>query len=86
MAYIVHRLNRTDVIPTSEITGGRVHQTSQESLGIKEKQERELAYFGSLDMQARMDLYELYRPDFELFGYDPVPYIEAEASTRINAF
>ena len=37
--------------------------------------ERIAAHFSSLEVDVRLKLYELYKMDFEMFGYDATQYL-----------
>ena len=46
------------------------------SLGEGESEgNRTARYFSRLTAESRVELYYAYRNDFELFGYDPEPYL-----------
>ena len=42
--------------------------------GMKEKAEKTKRYFMQLNTKQRNDIYNMYKIDFEMFDYSPVPY------------
>ena len=42
--------------------------------GMKEKAEKTKRYFMQLNTKQRNDIYNMYKIDFEMFGYSPEPY------------
>ena len=67
--YIVQKLNLTTLLTHAE---ERKNQTP----GSKQFQsERITKYFSLLDKDVRQRLYQLYRIDFEMFGFDAISYL-----------
>ena len=69
LMYIAQKLNLTAILAHA---GARKNKTPGSKLSqsrrIKEK-------FSLLDKEVRLRLYELYRIDFEMFGYDATSYL-----------
>ena len=67
--YIAQKLNLTtllnDVVKRKNRTPGSKHSQS----------ERIKKYFSLLDKEVRQRLYELYKIDFEMFGFDASSYL-----------
>ena len=68
--YIAQKLNLTTLLTHAEkrenqTPGSKTHHQS----------ERIKKYFSLLDKEARQKLYQLYRMDFEMFGYDASSYL-----------
>ena len=69
--YIFERLNLTSLIPMSEI-----EKKSNVVSGTKdEKESRRRNYFRQLDNSTVNELIDMFKVDFEMFGYDPMQYI-----------
>ena len=64
MAYIAIKQNLTTLIPELAMTTNRNKEK-------KSSKERIKFYMSKLNDDHKWKLYELYKPDFELFGYDP---------------
>ena len=64
MAYIAIKQNLTTLIPELR----RAANQNKEKMAPQERIE---FYISKLDNNLRQKLYELYQPDFVLFGYDP---------------
>ena len=70
--YIAQKLNLNTLLTRKEKrknrTAGKVSPEYSQSERIKK-------YFSLLDKEARQKLYQLYRMDFEMFGYDASSYL-----------
>ena len=64
MAYIAIKQNLTTLIP--DLT-----MTTNQNKDKKSSKERIEFYMSKLNDDQKQKLYELYKLDFELFGYDP---------------
>ena len=55
--------------------GQRVNQTPDSKKFRSNQTERIAAHFSLLERDIRLKLYDLYKMDFEMFGYDAAPYL-----------
>ena len=59
-------------------SGTKTFETPKKNLvkrnGINEKTEKTKRYFMQLNTRQRKNIYQMYRIDFEMFGYSPEPY------------
>ncbi len=75
--HIFHLTNLTSMISMKE--AGKRLNPSRKRLsqhdGRSEGEQKGLKYFSELSKHQKEELYDLYRLDFELFGYSPEPYM-----------
>ena len=70
--YIAQKLNSTTLLSNAnERKGG----TSAKISKNQSQTERIKEHFSLLDKEARQRLYQLYRIDFEMFGFDATSYL-----------
>ena len=59
-------------------SGTKMFEISKEHLikenGMKEKIKKVRDYFMQLNIKQKKNIYQMYRIDFEMFGYSPEPY------------
>ena len=64
VAYIAHKQNLTSLLP-------ELSKANRKSKGKSSSYNKVERYMSQLSEHHRKNLYELYKLDFELFGYDP---------------
>ena len=69
---MVPKMNITELL---DRTGVRANQTPDSKKFSNNQTERIAAHFSSLERDVRLKLYELYKMDFEMFGYDATQYL-----------
>jgi hypothetical protein len=65
----------------SQFPWANSHRTSVET-SVEETRDLVTSYFDQLTMPEKMELYEIYRPDFEMFGYDATTYLNTSSLTK----
>ena len=71
--YIVSKQNVTQLLGKENMTcHGTGKQKNDEGESVTQKISK---YFSMLDKSVRSDLYDLYKIDFELFGYDASEFL-----------
>ena len=68
-SYIAQKLNHTTLLTDAE---KRKNQTPGSKLSQSERIKK---YFSLLEKEVRQRLYQLYRIDFEMFGFDASSYL-----------
>ena len=64
--YIAIKQNLTTLLP-------ELNKANRNTLGKRSSYDRVEHYMSQLNVDLKRKLYELYQPDFDLFGYDPGP-------------
>ena len=67
--YIAKKMNIDKLLDNKE---KRANQTPS---SITNRTERILSYFSLLEKHVKLRLYNIYKMDFEMFGYDATSYI-----------
>ena len=68
--YIVKKGNVTQLLEKETMVKNKTPKTGSES-----ETQKISRYFSMLDKSVRSDLYDLYKIDFELFGYDASEFL-----------
>ena len=68
--YIISKQNVTLLLDEENVTANQTPKNGSESVAQKISK-----YFSMLDESVRLDLYNLYKIDFELFGYDASEFL-----------
>ena len=68
--YIVSKQNVTQLIENENVIANQTPKNGSESVAQKISK-----YFSMLEESVRLDLYNLYKIDFELFGYDASEFL-----------
>ena len=68
--YIVRKQSVTQLLEKENMTLQSTRKNGSESVAQKISR-----YFSMLDESVRLDLYNLYKIDFELFGYDASEFL-----------
>ena len=72
LRYIAQKLNITTLLSNAN---NRRAVNSRKSGSKQSQSERIKEHFSLLDKEARQKLYQLYRIDFEMFGFDASSYL-----------
>ena len=68
--YIISKQNVTLLLDEENVTANQTPKNGSESVAQKISK-----YFSMLEKSVRSDLYDLYKIDFELFGYDASKFL-----------
>ena len=68
--YIISKQNVTLLLDEENVTANQTPKNGSESVAQKISK-----YFSMLDESVRLDLYNLYKIDFDLFGYDASEFL-----------
>ena len=68
--YIISKQNVTLLLDEENVTANQTPKNGSESVAQKISK-----YFSMLEESVRLDLYNLYKIDFELFGYDASEFL-----------
>ena len=77
LRYVIHRANLTRRIPESELSRlfNRSRPRKESGAAVAgAKENLTAAYMEMLDEDTKKKLVEIYKPDFEMFGYSPHEY------------
>lgn len=66
---------KMDISELLDHKGNRVNQTPDSRKFGNNQTERITAHFSLLERDVRLKLYDLYKMDFEMFGYDAAQYL-----------
>ena len=67
--YIIQKRGLEKVLPFQKLKISHDHPTKQNTSKMTKQ------YFSKLSKQQKVDLYHMFRIDFELFNYDPKIYL-----------
>ena len=70
--FIARKMNISQLL---DHKGLRANQTPESKKNGYNQTERIKAHFSLLDREVRLKLYDLYKMDFEMFGYDAAQYL-----------
>ena len=70
--FIARRLALTELLDHKNT---RANQTSDSKMFQNNKADRMLSHFSLLEKDVKLRLYNLYRIDFEMFGYEATKYL-----------
>ena len=68
--YIISKQNVTQLLDEENVTANLTPKNGSESVAQKISK-----YFSMLEESVRLDLYHLYKIDFELFGYEASKFL-----------
>lgn len=71
---------KEDLTFLGQLVGHTFHHREENASGGDTKDERARVYFSQLQRDVVLELYELFRVDFEMFGYDAKEYLDAAGS------
>ena len=82
--YIAVKSNITSLLPNNQTlyhmhpSGTKDPSLAAEIMDKESKKKKVIDYFSQLNEFQIRSLYEMYKVDFELFGYTAYPYVKAE--------